>query len=448
MTELIGYSTQNKTRDKPTQDNSAPPLILAIDTSCDETAAAVTWGRVVLSNVIASQAEIHRPYGGVYPTLAKRAHQQNIRPTINTALDRARIEPKQLQAIAVTIGPGLAPALEIGLKTAKDLSQAWDKPVIACNHLEGHALSILAHRRSRSFAQLQERQLKINHPDFPAWQTAAINQRYFPLLALVVSGGHSQFVLVKKIGDYQVLGQTIDDAAGEALDKVGRMLNLGYPAGPVMEELAKKGAADRFQFPLPMTTRPDFNLSYSGLKTSAHHLITDLRSKKQLDAQATADVAASFQYAVFRHLTYKLDKLLAAAQKETRLPQNQQAAESKEQVAGPGKLGQSEVKETNENTKEGREIKTQLAPLLQADQVWLGGGVAANIQLRRQLRTTLRPYKLRLKTPYEKRLCGDNAVMIGLAANFLWQRGSVWQKEQLKKLERQPSLQCSQRLQP
>jgi N6-L-threonylcarbamoyladenine synthase len=365
---------------------SLPPLILAIDTSCDETSGAVSLGRVILSNVIASQAQIHQQYGGVYPTLAKRAHQKNIDPVIKASLDRAQIKADQLDAIAVTKGPGLAPALEIGVNKAAKLADQWQKPLMAINHIEAHALSVLAHRNSRSFATKKIINLKesnerqdLNETDldelrFASWQRAEINQE-LPVLAIVVSGGHSEFILVSAIGHYQVLGQTIDDAAGEALDKVGRMLNLGYPAGPVVEELAKKGNSDRFEFPLPMTTVNNFNLSYSGLKTSAHRLVTKLKEDNQLDQQTIFDFAASFQQAVFRHITYKLEKILA-------------------------------------------DIDLDSNPI---NQVWLGGGVASNIKLRRMLRSELKKYQLPLVTPYEKRLCGDNAAMIGTAANFHYQ---------------------------
>ncbi len=366
---------------------SLPPLILAIDTSCDETSGAVSLGRVILSNVIASQAQIHQQYGGVYPTLAKRAHQKNIVPVIKASLDRAHIKADQLDAIAVTKGPGLAPALEIGVNKAAELANQWKKPLIAINHIEAHALSVLAHRNSRSFEtkKIINLKKKDNHSQnlnktnldklrFASWQRDKINQN-LPVLAIVVSGGHSEFILVSAIGHYQVMGQTIDDAAGEALDKVGRMLNLGYPAGPVVEKLAKKGNSDRFEFPLPMTTVNNFNLSYSGLKTSAHRLVTKLKEDDQLDQQTIFDFAASFQQAVFRHITYKLEKLLT-------------------------------------------DLDLDSNPI---SQVWLGGGVASNIKLRQMLRTKLKKYQLPLVTPYEKRLCGDNAAMIGIAASFHYQ---------------------------
>ncbi len=386
---------------------SFPPLILALDTSCDETSGSVSLGRVVLSNIIASQAQIHQEYGGVFPTLAKRAHQKNVAPVIQASLDRAQIEPKQLDAIAVTKGPGLAPALEVGIKKAKQLAQHWQKPLIAINHIEAHALSVLAHRNSRDFETKKILSLKSNDQNqnqnktglknlkIAPWQIRKINQK-FPILAIVMSGGHSEFIRVEALGKYQIMGQTIDDAAGEALDKVGRMINLGYPAGPVVEELAKKGNQNRFDFPLPMTTVHNFNLSYSGLKTSAHRLVTKLKDNNELDQQTTFDLAASFQYAVFRHINYKLNKLL-------------------------------------------NHLESNSKPV---NQVWLGGGVASNIKLRQMLRKTLKDHRLKLLTPFEKRLCGDNAAMIGTAANFHYQQDEF--VAELDQIDRNPSWKITQ----
>lgn len=398
--------TESRTKKNSIAENELSPLILAIDTSCDETSAAVTLGRVVLANIIASQAEIHRPYGGVFPDLAKQAHQENIRPTIQAALNQAQIDPEQLDAIAITQGPGLAPALEIGLQTAKQLSREWHKPVIAVNHLEAHLVSVWAHRRSRNLKitpildhknqskKADQSATKQNShtsnskeldilEQFPNSSLDFFNQQ-IPALGLIVSGGHSQFVQINNFGNYQILGKTIDDAAGEALDKVGRMLNLGYPAGPVIEKLAKEGNPEQFEFPLPMTTVKNFNLSYSGLKTSAHRLVSSLKTQQRLDKQTIIDLAASFQAAVFRHLEYKLDKLLQ-----------------------------------------------ELQPRHKFNQLWLGGGVARNIELRRRLRAVLRPYQIRLLTPFEKRLCSDNAAMIGLAANYHWRKHAVNKKSRI-----------------
>ncbi|HEX7018271.1 MAG TPA: tRNA (adenosine(37)-N6)-threonylcarbamoyltransferase complex transferase subunit TsaD [Patescibacteria group bacterium] len=346
------------------------PLILAIDTSCDETAAAVTRGVTVVSNVVASQAELHRPYGGVFPTVAKQAHKENINQTIAVALKRARVTADQLDAIAVTQGPGLAPALEVGISKAKELAIKDNKPLIAINHIEAHVLSPLAQRN-----QL-----------IPKSETV---QPLTNVLSLVISGGHSEFVLINEVGSYERLGWTIDDAAGECLDKVGRMLDLGYPAGPVIEQFAKKGDTTAYDFPLPMTTSGDYNLSFSGMKTHSRNLIEKLTANgHQLSAQQTYDFCASFQRAVFRHITYKLEKVLA--------------------------------------------------DYPQITAVFLGGGVAANMTLRKAIRETLKKSgrTLQLHVPYSKRLCGDNAAMIGITASFKYQRHEF--VKDMTQLERKP----------
>lgn len=348
---------------------SKQPLMLAIDTSCDETSAAVTRGRIVLSNIVASQAQLHQPYGGVFPTVAKLAHVENIDRTIDTALKRAQISYRQLDAVAVTAGPGLAPALEVGIGKAKDLAQQYSKPLIAVNHIEAHALSSLLQRQSNK-------------------NKLSVKNTSWPVLSLVVSGGHSEFILVAKIGQYQRLGHTIDDAAGECLDKVGRILSLGYPAGPVIEEFAQRGDHTRFKFPLPMTTSRNYNLSFSGLKTFARNLIASLEKSDQLNKQTTYDCCASFQHAVFRHITYKLEKVLQ----------------------------QHPVKE-----------------------VWLGGGVTANIYLRKIVRQQLKAHQLKLYTPFSKKICGDNAAMIGLVASFRFaQQQFVSNPNQLTRKPRWP----------
>lgn len=350
------------------------PVILSIDTSCDETSVAVTQGLVVISNVIASQVELHKKFGGVFPTVAKQAHIENIDACILLALKKAQIDFANLDAIAVTQGPGLAPALEVGINKAKQLAEKYQKPLIAVNHIEGHLLSPLAQRNGK----IKKQQLTTQ----------------FPVLSIIVSGGHTQFVLVTDIGQYQILGLTIDDAAGEALDKVGRMLDLGYPAGSVIEEFAKKGDPNKIKFALPMTTTKDFNLSFSGLKTQARNLI----EKKQLNKQEIFDFAASFQYAVFRHICYKLNKVL-------------------------------QTEKINE--------------------IWLGGGVAANITLRRMIRETIGNHKnlltrnlktqtkVKLYTPFEKKLCGDNAAMIGVVAYFKFiNKNTIHNLNQLDRIPR------------
>ncbi len=333
-------------------------LILAIDTSCDDTSTAVTAGTKVLSNVIASQTQLHAPYGGVFPTVAKQAHKENINQTIKVALKRAKVSWEQISAIAVTQGPGLAPALEVGIAKAKELATQHKLPLIAINHIEAHALSPLAN---------------------------STTQHQFPVLAIVVSGGHTEFIKITQIGEYKRLGFSIDDAAGEALDKVGRMLDLGYPAGPVIEQFAKKGDSKKYSIPLPMTDREDFNMSFSGLKTWARNKLEQLETQNPIDKQGIYDFTASFQYGVFRHICYKLNKLL-----------------KKHKI----------------------------------HEVWLGGGVATNITLRRMIRETLKSYNIKLLTPYSKRLCMDNAAMIGIVAGFKFQRKQF--VKNIEDLERLP----------
>lgn len=321
--------------------------ILAIDTSCDDTAAAVVDGRVVLSNVIASQTELHRPYGGVFPTVAKQAHKENIDRVIELALKRAQTTPDQLAAVAVTQGPGLAPALEVGIRAAEAFAQQHSLPLIPVNHIEGHTLSNLALPKTHLTKKPTE-------PKFPA-------------LAIIVSGGHTQFIAVPKIGTYEILGTTLDDAAGECLDKIGRMLYLGYPAGPTIEEFAKQGNPKAIEFPLPMTSSGDFNMSFSGLKTFARNTLEEITKEKTLNKQDIYDFCASAQYSVFRHIMHKLGKLLE-----------------------------------KENFNE----------------IWLGGGVASNVTLRRMIRETIKPYGLKLQVPYTRRLNQDNGAMIGVAASY------------------------------
>ncbi len=351
------------------QNKTALPIILAIDTSCDDTSVAITQGLIVLSNVVASQTQLHRPYGGVFPTVAKQAHVENIDPGINLALKKAQLNWSQIGAIAVTQGPGLAPALEIGVEKAKALTLEFKKPLIAVNHIEGHLLSVLA--------QPKIKKLSTQPQTFQ-----------FPVLSMIVSGGHTEFILVKAIGDYEILGQTVDDAAGECLDKIGRMLDLGYPAGPVMEQFAKLGNPLIYKFPLPMTETHNFNLSFSGLKTHARNLIESLTQTKPLTRQQIYDLSASIQYAVFRHINYKLNRII---------------------LEYPD-LGQ----------------------------FWLGGGVAANITLRKSLRETISQHSAaKLLVPYTKRLCSDNAAMIGVTAYFKFMKQEFADP---KKLDRQPRL--------
>ncbi len=381
------------------------PKLLAIDTSCDDTSASVTTGRVVLSNVIASQTQLHKQYGGVFPTVAKEAHRVNIEPSVRMALQRAQTNWDEIDAIAVTIGPGLAPALEVGLRYAETIAKQHQKKLITINHIEAHALSALAQPKSRSLplaAQLAD----IEQMQLPA----------LPALAVVISGGHSEFILVKQIGTYEIIGQTIDDAAGECLDKIGRALNLGYPAGPLLEKFAKKGHLGRFELPMAMQGQTTFDLSFSGLKTAARALITKLEAAQHLDAQATYDLAAEVQAAVFGQIIYKLERIL---------------------------LSPDLAQKTYPSRHYLKHLTADTMPQTPIRSIWLGGGVAANRELRRQLRALLNRHakktgqQLKLLVPYTNKLCADNAAMIGVTAFYKWQQGLFSTTDIL---ERQPNL--------
>ena len=252
------------------------PRVLAIETSCDETAVAVLRGQTLLSSEVASQIAIHQAYGGVVPEVASRNHLRTLKPVIQSALDRAGVALSQIDAFAATSGPGLASSLMIGTSAAKGLAVALGKPFLAINHLEGHLLS-------------------------PFFGHAEGIQR---AVALVVSGGHTLLVEIRGFGDYRLLGQTLDDAAGEAFDKVGKLLGLPYPGGPEVNRMAAHGDPRRIEFPRSMLGSGDFQFSFSGLKTSVRYLLP------KLGEYALADVCASFQEAVVDVL---VAKTLAAA---------------------------------------------------------------------------------------------------------------------------------------
>jgi len=249
----------------------AKSLVLGIETSCDETAAAVVerlpdGSGTILSNVVRSQIEEHAAYGGVVPELAARAHVSHLDGIIARALDEAGLEFGALDAIAATAGPGLIGGVLVGLTTAKAMAAALEKPLIAVNHLEAHAL------------------------------TARLTDKIaFPYLMLLVSGGHSQFVLVRGVGDYERWGTTIDDALGEAFDKVAKLLSLGHPGGPQVEKAAKAGDPRRFAFPRPLLREDRLDFSFSGLKTAVRLQAQAIAPLSQTDVN---DIAASFQAAV------------------------------------------------------------------------------------------------------------------------------------------------------
>ncbi len=314
--------------------------ILAIETSCDETAAAVVInGRVIRSNVVSSQIDVHRATGGVVPEVAARLQLELIIPVIRQALTEAGLAWRNLDAIAVTAGPGLAGPLLVGLQTAKILAWVQQLPLLPVNHLAGHVYACL----------YQESRLR------------------FPYLALVVSGGHTELLIMRAHHDFELLGSTRDDAAGEAFDKVASLLGLPYPGGPEISRLAEQGNPQAIDFPIAMAGEKTYDFSYSGLKTAVWREAT----AKRLTAKRRADLAASFQRAVIASL----------------IRQTKRAAETYQPTA-----------------------------------VLLGGGVAANRLLRRELAVALGRFQL-LACPRE--LATDNAAMIGVAAFWLPDRQAI-----------------------
>jgi N6-L-threonylcarbamoyladenine synthase len=335
--------------------------ILSIETSCDDTCAAVTENDRILSNVVSSQTNLHAKWGGVVPDIAKRAHQANIGPVIQTALKRAATAMKEIDVIAVTIGPGLAPALGVGVSVAKELALKYGTKLIAVNHIEGHILANFAKNRTGK----PERKIE------------------FPSLVLTVSGGHTKIILVSSIGNYAVIGETLDDAAGEALEKAAKLMGLGYPGGPVLERLAESGNVDFLELPRPLPDKKVLDYSFSGLKTSFYYKIKDW--PKEEVAKNLHDLAASYQKAVFDTL---LRKYKLAIEKY-----------------GPKSL-------------------------------MACGGVMANKLLRKQLRTLARGFKLPIFMPQSKILNTDNAGMIAVAGYYKAMRGEY--VEDIDGLDRNP----------
>ncbi|MDO8523060.1 MAG: tRNA (adenosine(37)-N6)-threonylcarbamoyltransferase complex transferase subunit TsaD [bacterium] len=319
--------------------------ILAIETSCDETAISIIKGKktlkgddfTILSSHISSQVKIHAPFGGVVPNLAKREHIKNLPILLKKILKE--IPPPlgsrapKLDAIAVTSGPGLEPALWTGINFAQKLAEEYKLPLIPVNHLEGHIYSAFMHE-----------------------DKFIIPKNIFPLLTLIVSGGHTELVLVKKHLSYKILGETLDDAAGEAFDKVARMLGLPYPGGPEISKIAKKGNPSAINFPRPIINSKDLNFSFSGLKTAVLYYLRDNPKFSK------ANVAASFEQAVVDVLVSKTLKAVAEFKPKT---------------------------------------------------IALGGGVAANDRLRKELLKKIPGILLP-----EKQFTGDNASMIAVAAYF------------------------------
>lgn len=369
--------------------------ILAIETSCDETAVSIIEKRgsvfTVLSNIVSSQAKLHAVFGGVVPNLANREHQKNLVPVLIAALKEAKLYQSQkknasttsilqcievlaretelakyfssiiqlakpaIDTIAVTEGPGLEPALWVGINFAKALAVLWNKPLIPINHMEGHIFSAL----------IKPEQKRISNSKFLISKKSGVPRRYtlyairYPAVALLVSGGHTELIRIKKLGRYSIIGETLDDAAGEAFDKVAKMLGLGYPGGPAISKIAERGDADAIVFPRPMINAQNFNFSFSGLKTAVlYHLRDHPHTKK-------SDVAASFQQAAIDVLVAKTMRAIKKADARTLI---------------------------------------------------VGGGVAANKQLRMRLQDAC-SNSVALFLP-DASLTGDNALMIALAAFF------------------------------
>jgi N6-L-threonylcarbamoyladenine synthase len=286
-------------------------LVLGIETSCDETAAAVVMdGRIVCSNVVASQVELHARYGGVFPEMASRQHIRDITPVIQAAMGQAGVGWDDLAAIAVTRGPGLAGSLLVGVNVAKGLSMARGLPLVGVNHMEGHLYSNWLHVDGQM--RMAQDVMSGEAADFvDAWP----DDPPFPHLLLTVSGGHTELVHVRGHGDYVLLGATLDDAAGEAFDKAARMLGLGYPGGPAIEHAAAGGDPTAIRFPVADTAMP-LDFSFSGLKTSV------LRRVQASEAAGldmpVADIAAGFQDAVVRALVGRVRRALGEVPEASR----------------------------------------------------------------------------------------------------------------------------------
>jgi N6-L-threonylcarbamoyladenine synthase len=263
--------------------------VLGIETSCDETGVALYEGgpdgRGLIAHAVYSQIEVHAKYGGVVPELASRDHIRKLLPLIEELLEQSRVEADSIEGVAYTAGPGLVGALLVGAALGRSLAWAWGVPAVGVHHMEGHLLAPL-----------------LEDPA-PA----------FPFVALLVSGGHTQLVDVQAIGRYRILGESVDDAAGEAFDKTAKILDLPYPGGPALARLAEAGDPSRYRFPRPMTDRPGLDFSFSGLKTFALNAWGQARSEREDTEQARADIARAFEEAVVDTLLIKCRRAVEAA---------------------------------------------------------------------------------------------------------------------------------------
>lgn len=329
-------------KDLPIEEWDESTLVLGIETSCDETSAAVVkGGREILSNVIISQGDLHGEYGGIVPEVAARAHVEALTPVIGEALLRADATFWDLDAVAATLGPGLIGSLLVGVAEAKSIAAVLEVPFVGVNHLEAHLYSNL-----------------LTHPEAK-----------FPALALVISGGHTLLVNALSDGDYDIVGTTIDDAAGEAFDKVARFLGLDYPGGPEIDRLSLLGNAEAVKFPRAMAAEPGFDVSYSGLKTAVINHVRKLETAGE--PVVVEDIAASFQQAV---VDIQVAKTMAAAD------------------------------------------------YVEAERVFLCGGVAANSGLRQGLAEACASRGISMTVP-PMELCTDNAAMVAACATAMIRRG-------------------------
>lgn len=320
-------------------------LILAIESSCDDTSAAVLRDERLLSNVIASQ-KVHEQYGGVVPELASRAHQQNIVPVVDTALKRAGVKANDLDAVAFTRGPGLLGSLLVGVSFAKSFALSLGIPLIEVNHLQAHVLS--------HFIQQDD---EYEPPEFP-------------MMCLLVSGGHTQILLLHSHFDMELIGQTIDDAAGEAIDKAAKIMDLGYPGGPIIDRLAKDGNPDAYQFATPNIAGFDF--SFSGIKTSFLYYLRDrLKEEPDFIEKNKADLCASIQKCIVGFLLKKFEKAV---------------------------------------------VKYRVR------QVAIAGGVSANSALRAGVAQLGVKHHWKVFVP-TMQFCTDNAAMVGIAGYYKYLRG-------------------------
>ena len=281
MKENTIQNNSEAPRQTESQKQTAPVYILGIESSCDDTSAAVLRDGILLSNVTASQA-VHEAYGGVVPELASRAHQQNIVPVVDAALKQAGIEREQLSAIAFTRGPGLMGSLLVGVSFAKGLAASLGIPMIDVNHLNGHVLAHFIHTEGDDYVSPE-----------------------FPFLCLLVSGGNSQIILVKSYKEMEIIGQTIDDAAGEAIDKCSKVMGLGYPGGPIIDKLARQGNPEAYTFAKPNIAGYDY--SFSGLKTSFLYNLRDwIKDDPDFIEHNKCDLAASLEKTIVDILMKKL----------------------------------------------------------------------------------------------------------------------------------------------